>query len=332
MRLLYVIGNGLDIAHHMSTSYQDFIAHYLRLKTSDEDIQSMKKDIGFHQYDKWSDLEIGFGQYSSQCATKEIFLKCLTDLKFALKSYLKEESKKILEYKIQSYQNFVYPSALLEPEPKEKYNRYTVYHNTDNVSIDVITLNYTNTLELLMNYNNAKQSLTRGTILNSIFHIHGTLDDMMVMGVNDSTQISNSLFAEDEDVIEDFIKPEYNDACMNNKNVICQNLIDAADVIVIYGASLGLSDEKWWRMIGARMSTDKYPLLIYLPYDDKKNLYAEPNRLRRWTRDYVANIKKKFDIKLEDKVLSNRICVAINKTLFPIIKNNSVSKVSGTSK
>ena len=90
---------------------------------------------------------------------------------------------------------------------------------------------------------------------------------------------------------------------MNNKNVICQNLIEAADVIVIYGASLGLSDEKWWRMIGARMSTDKYPLLIYLPYDDKKNLYAEPNRLRRWTRDYVANIKNKFDIKLEDKVM-----------------------------
>jgi len=331
MRLLYIIGNGLDIAHHMSTSYHDFITHYLRLETSDEDILSMKKDISLHQYDKWSDLEIGLGQYSKQCATKEIFLKSLTDLKLALKSYLKEESKKILEYKIQSYQNFISPSDLLEPEPKERYNRYAVNHYSGNVGIDVITLNYTNTLELLMDYNNAKQSLTKGTILNSIFHIHGTLNDMMVMGVNDSTQISNSLFAEDEDVIEEFIKPEYNDACMNNKNVICQNLISTADVIVIYGASLGLSDEKWWKMIGARMSTDKYPLLVYLPYDGKKNLYTEPNRLRRWTRDYVANIKKKFDIKLDDKILSNRVCVAINKILFPIIKNNSASNVSGTS-
>ena len=53
----------------------------------------------------------------------------------------------------------------------------------------------------------------------------------MVMGVNDSSQISNSSLSEDIDIVEEFIKPEYNDACMNNKNTICESLINRADVI-----------------------------------------------------------------------------------------------------
>ena len=34
MNILYIIGNGLDIAHHMKTSYQDFFKYYLEHKNN----------------------------------------------------------------------------------------------------------------------------------------------------------------------------------------------------------------------------------------------------------------------------------------------------------
>lgn len=38
MNILYIIGNGLDIAHHMKTAYQDFFKYYLKVASDDNDI------------------------------------------------------------------------------------------------------------------------------------------------------------------------------------------------------------------------------------------------------------------------------------------------------
>lgn len=59
---------------------------------------------------------------------------------------------------------------------------------------------------------------------------------------------------------------------------------------------------------------------LNLPYDEKKDQLAEPNHLRRWTMEYVREIRDKFGIQLEEKVLASRICIAINKPLFTITK------------
>lgn len=320
MRILYIIGNGLDIAHHMKTSYQDFYKYYLTLLSDDADINTMKKDIGSHGYETWADLEIGMGKYASKCADKQVFLKCLNDIKLNLREYLQKESEKISHYRIDSYVDFMYPGHFLDPEPRGRYDIFCEGKSSGEI-IDVITLNYTSTLESLFKFTEGNLHISPSVVLHSILHIHGTLNNMMVMGVNDSSQISNASFSTDIDVIEDFIKPEYNDACMNNKNINGETLIHDADMIVLYGTSLGLSDDKWWKLIGKRMEQDKYPLLVYLPYDKKKDLTAEPNRLRRWTMDCVRVIRERFDIKLEEKILASRICVAFNKSLFAITKS-----------
>lgn len=328
MKILYIIGNGLDIAFHLKTSYQDFFKYYLALKTDDKDLLAMKKDINSHRYETWADLEIGLGLYSQNCSDKDVFLKCLVDIKENLRVYLNKESEKIGEYIISTTSHFISPGYFLEPEPRARYFEFC-NRKSRGAEIDVVTLNYTNTLETVLNFRGRANTLSDLAILNSINHIHGTLDNMMVMGVNDSSQIANASFNTELDVIEDFIKPEFNDACMNNKNSDCETLIYNADLIVLYGTSLGPSDDKWWKLIGKRLGTDHYPMLVYLPYDEKKNQAAEPNHLRRWTMDYVREIKDKFGIAMEDKLLSYRICVALNKELFPlkrVVNKNSVTK------
>jgi hypothetical protein len=319
MNILYIIGNGLDIAHHMKTSYQEFFKFYLNIPSVDGDILAMKKDINSHRYETWADLEMGMGIYSSQCANKDVFLKCLVDIKANLKTYLQNESEKIKLYTLKSSTIFQNPGIILDPESK---NRYDLYCNglRAGKSISVITFNYTSTLEWLFGFKNNAIAFSTTARLETIEHVHGLLNNMMVMGVNDSGQIANTNINSDIDIIEDFVKPEYNDACMNNKNTICESLIHKADIIVLYGTSLGLSDDKWWKLIGQRIGKDNYPLLVYLPYDANKNQAAEPNHLRRWVMQSVREIKDKFDIQLDEKVLAQRVCVAFNKSLLTIEK------------
>lgn len=317
MNILYIIGNGLDIAYQMKTSYQDFFNYYLSLSSVDVDIRAMKKDIHSRRYKTWADLEMGMGEYSSKCADKDVFLKCLSNIKENLREYLQKESEKINLYKINSLSNFINLEQLLEPEPRKRYIDYRRQFGS-NETIDVMTLNYTSTLESLFGYGNSAKGLSNGVILQSILHVHGTLDNMMVMGVNDKSQISNTAFNTDIDVVEDFVKPEFNDACLNNKNIDCESLIHHANIIVLYGTSLGKSDDKWWKLIGKRMESVTYPLIVYLPYDEKKKQSAEPNRLRRWTLESVREIHEKFDIKIDEEMLYSRICIAFNKPLLPI--------------
>ena len=324
MKILYIIGNGLDIALKMKTSYQDFFTYYLALSSIDKDILAMKEDIESHKYETWADLEIGLGLYSSKCANKDVFLKCLTDIKVNLKEYLQKESQKIYDYRISSMASLINPGQFLEPEPRVRYNSFC-NHKVIDTHIDIITFNYTNTLEYLLGFKDYPLRLSTSSppaILHSIQHVHGTLDNMMVMGVNDSSQISNTTFNSDLDVLEDFVKPEFNDACMNNRNSICESMIMDADIIVLYGSSLGLSDTKWWKLIGKRMGSDYYPLLMYLPYDENKNQSVEPNRLRRWTLGYVREVQNLFEIQIDENVLASRMCIALNKRLVSITKSD----------
>ena len=325
MKILHIIGNGLDIAHHMKTSYQDFFQYYLDQKTDDQDIAAMKLDIDNQRNETWADLEIGLGKYSEQCSSKGVFLKCFADIKEKLTDYLKGESAKIRLYEAKSTERFYRFNDLFEPEPASRYNSYVNQFNSHNHEVSIITLNYTETLEQLVGYTGTPKILSPHATLATIQHIHGILTGKIAMGVNDQSQIAKEVFRGDLDIEEEFIKPEFNDACMNNKNTICRDLIEEADIIVLYGSSLGPSDDKWWRLIGRRMIDSTYPLLIYLPYDEDKDLSAEPNRLRRWTKGYVSDIKEKFAITIPEDLLFNRMCVAINKQLIPLRKVSSPS-------
>ena len=330
MNILYIIGNGLDIAHHMKTSYQDFFKYYLGITSDDGDINAMKRDIKQHQYETWADLEIGLGEYSSHFANKGVFLKCLIDLRTNLRTYLQKESEKIQLYTLKSTSSFLELGSFLDPEPRSRYESFLRRVKTSSrVDVSFMTFNYTNTLEWLFDFKNHAKAISPFERILDIQHVHGVLDNMMVMGVNDPSQIANMSLNSDEDIIEEFIKPEYNDACMNNKNSVCESLIDKADMIVLYGTSLGLSDKKWWKYIGQRMNLANYPLLVYLPYDEKKDQRAEPNHLRRWVMQSVREIKDKFDIQIDEKVLSSRICVALNKRLFNVSKVPQKSEVIG---
>ena len=65
MEILYLIGNGLDIAQGMNTRYSDFYKKYS--KPYEIDIHPAAKKLRAEidkDYTTWADMELSFGKYT----------------------------------------------------------------------------------------------------------------------------------------------------------------------------------------------------------------------------------------------------------------------------
>lgn len=79
---------------------------------------------------------------------------------------------------------------------KNRFNRFIKKHNFSSKDISVITLNYTNTLEKILNLSSG--ATTKGfdssNTLRNLIHVHGLLGQSIIIGVDNETQIKNEEF------------------------------------------------------------------------------------------------------------------------------------------
>jgi hypothetical protein len=78
----------------------------------------------------------------------------------------------------------------------------------------------------------------------------------MVLGVNDISQIDNIGFHKNQDIIETIIKDECNQAQKHTKEIWCKNQIKKANLICIFGSSIGDTDNIWWELVGEQLTRD----------------------------------------------------------------------------
>ncbi len=319
MNVLYIIGNGLDISLGMKTDYQSFYDYYQSLESQDSDIIQMKKSIKAGRFHTWADLEAGLGDYTKTFVFESSFLKCLNDIKRALVIYLSEQFK-LRDYSVQNHfaNDFYSPDDYLDDQVKLNYNSFLSRFSPAQIkyNVKIVTLNYTNTIEDIFGKVRAETP--------SLLHLHGSLTEGMVMGVSDVNQIANEAFRDNRDVVEDFVKPSYNDACLNNNNVLCERWINQADLIVLFGTSLGETDRKWWRLIGSQIQKESRNLMLILfVYDKDKDLKLHPNHRLRWTEQYQEILLSKLEIPEEKKgLVLTRLCIGINKPIFQLSRLN----------
>lgn len=323
MELLFILGNGFDINLGMKTGYQDFYDFYKEVKNEDPEIVAMKKSIETGRYTTWSDLEAGLGKYTMQLTDSIVFIKCLSDLKSALTRYLsiQSETKSFVSSYRKIRQDLDKPESYLDDKTANDYLRFLKEYlsPSEGAGISIVTFNYTDTIEDLLT--------TVAGLTIPILHIHGYLDNL-VMGVNDVEQIANESYREDRIIKEEFIKPDYNTACLNDRNSSFEEMIESADVIVLFGLSMGETDRKWWRLIGDHMvSQGKRPAIIYFPYDQKKDTKLHPNYRLRWTEGYQKQLLTTLEIPQDQtKDVLNRIFIGINKDIFKLPQKIDVPK------
>lgn len=290
MNILYILGNGFDLAQGLQTSYSSFY-QYLEKKSGSRLLQLLKKDIDANKK-LWSDMEEAFGFFTEKIDIEEDdFSEFYFELSDHLQDYLQMEDNKISfsnDSKKKFISDFLNVEKYLGETDKIRYGTLVKPLSQDK-RINVMTLNYTNTLENLLSISVPGSYIGKdfgaNRYLQNIVHVHGKLGDAIIIGVDNEAQIANETFRKNEDIKDLLIKIQSNQAMKLLKHQTCEKFIKEANIIVIHGASLGVTDLRWWLLIGSELEKRKNLLLI-------QHLY-EPNFTKPTRRQLLAQIERK---------------------------------------
>lgn len=326
MNILYIIGNGFDLAQDLKTKYEDFYPYYLKCESPNEAVKLMKKDID-EKVGDWSDMELALGAFTKKVNSEETLNELYFDLSDRLSEYLKMESAKYnFSRNTKIINDFCEPYHYLESLDERIYLDYISYGAKDGReigTINIVTLNYTNTIEQFLSFpSNDTYVYSSGKYrIGNVCHIHGFLDDTILLGVNDEQQIANDLFKTEPAVRDYLIKKEAIASMRTYNELLCENYINNSDIIVLFGVSLGATDMYLWDKIVNRMNGLNMPLLVYFQHSKE----VIPNTRRQLLgRKMVAVRKFLYDrMRIPEKLQSEaRILIGYNKDIFKIKRTN----------
>lgn len=170
MNIVYFLGNGFDKAQGLKTSYPEFY-EYLDKQEGSALLQNLKSDIR-KDTKLWADMEEAFGQFTSKIDTEEDFQNLYFELSDYLQEYLKSENEKFIpsvELKGKFYNDFLFFGKYLGELDRTRYNQF-VNAFSSSIDINVITLNYTNTLEKLLSINTQVSNVNKNFNNNRILY------------------------------------------------------------------------------------------------------------------------------------------------------------------
>lgn len=319
MNILFVLGNGFDINLGLHTGYQDFYDYYLQQPSKDETVKKLKEYLKEARYSTWADMEKGLGTYTSKVETVDQMRTLYYDLGDRLRDYLKKEYASFsLTDKMRNAINrgLIEPQSTLPPGMKDAINIFLREKNQ--YFIDVISFNYTDTLENILQPILNTSSLTQlssRTYLRSIRHVHMQLEDEdVIMGVNDESQVLN------KDILNDdlrglLVKPYINQQLQNLIDTECLNLIKEADLIYLFGVSLGETDLMWWQAIGDRFRTHGIRIILFAY--DKGKITRNSERIHKYA-EWKSVLFNRMGIEKPTKDQQDRVFIGYKTDLFKI--------------
>lgn len=341
MNIVYLIGNGFDKRLGLKTGYPEFLEAYKQTTPEDEQVRPWKNQffafIERIQKEKkdnlWCDLEVALGAFTEKFGEDaEAFTLFYRDLNNSLIEYLNgiqsEEKEQLSQVEIANFQEDLYfPWKYLRNE-KQKEDLSNALSIMESRDISVITFNYTNSFEYLCNQAFLSLDAPYKTpnefnsyCLRKIVHVHRELtDDGVLFGVDSTEQINNEYFRKNKDMLDLLVKPDCNDNVIGMKtNAVCKNIIACANLICIFGSSLGETDRTWWTSIRKRLQTNSNVVVIYFRYTPTEQgkhrvLGHELGRIERQARREVLTA---LGINDDESTYDRRIFIASNTEMFP---------------
>jgi hypothetical protein len=331
MKVLYLLGNGFDLNLGLKTSYQDFYNHYQDIVTDSENIQKLKSDISY-KHENWADLELALGNYTNKLNSAEEFYEVFEDIVDKLGDYLETQEKDIESYNFDKqilFNYLAFPENSLSTSDKNKINIFKSSWSNHQHLVDIITFNYTKTIEKIFgkqtkNIELEVQKNKQPITFNDIEHIHGYVDNRMVLGVNDISQISNKSFKTDQNVIDYLIKKDCNTAQKHEIDSLCYSKIKKANLICIFGCSIGETDKMWWELIGEHLNKEAHTRLLIFSRGEKI-----PQRFIQKQLRFERSLKKIFLDKTnlsedEKEKIEKKIIIGYNTPFFKLEKKPSL--------
>jgi hypothetical protein len=327
MNVIFLIGNGFDLNLGLKTKYSDFYEYYKKVISTSKSINELKDEIT-GDLKNWSDLELALGKYTENLKSVAEFDEVFEDIGEKLSDYLHKEENSYDFTKLdrkKMFDSLSYPEKHLLQADLERLNNFKKAWKNSQWNIRIITFNYTRTIEKILG--DKLSNISIGThnntniMLLGVEHIHGYTNDRMVMGVNDVSQISNNSFHRNQDVIEALVKINCNQAYKHTLEEICRQQISSANLICIFGSSIGETDKMWWEIIGKRLTQDCQLIIFDRGENISTRIGYKKARLERNIRESFQKISKMSED--EKKLTTNKIYVGINTSIFDVLKDNS---------
>jgi hypothetical protein len=325
MNILYIIGNGFDLAQGMETSYTHFY-QYLKDRKCSPLLELMKKYINSNQ-ELWSDMEEGLGEFTLKVDEPTDLEKLRHEINENLQTYLRSQCLAFSpnqEQKNDFLKDFTFVGRHINPYGdinliKSFKDNYKVLFNrgeTRQRNINVMTFNYTDTLEKLFNLDSNKlpMDLTSNSRLIDICHVHGRLGETIIFGVDNLEQIKNPMLKDNECVNYCMVKKATNMAINSFNFSICENLIKEANLIILFGVSLGDTDLRWWKLIGEETKKRKDIIIIDYLFSSVKI-----SKDRQYLKALLENERRKKIIKqmmLDEATLQKRLFFITDSQMF----------------
>ena len=323
MNILFIIGNGFDLNLGMKTSYIDFYDYYQAINSKSESVTKLKKEIK-KNLKNWSDLELALGKYTENLNSLEEFDEVFEDISEKLADYLELQEKRFDFglYDAQELYDFLsFPERQLLKADMDKITAFkNNWYNTQ-WNLNVITFNYTRSIEKLLgeNHKNVKigtHNNNAAIFIQEIEHIHGYATDRMVMGVNDISQVTNKDFHNNQDILESLVKDTCNQAHKHTIENLCKERVLSANLICIFGSSIGDTDKIWWELIGSQLIGDRKLIIFNLGENISPRIGHKKARIEREIRD--GFLKKTQLNEEEKKIARNNIFIGINTNQFKL--------------
>lgn len=347
MNITFLIGNGFDLNLGLKTTYLDFVHDYKKLLTWDEHLREFRKNINENEK-LWSNAEIALGQYTNhfEKGQAEDFAKCQSDFCEQLVNFLELQESRIDFDDTSSLilKSFEKINALINSFPtNERNSMLEIYEKrkSEEIHFNFISFNYTETLDKCIEIaKKHPQSLGKHKSGNheklhkigAIVHVHGTVHDNMVFGVNDESQIAKpDIFdCEDGDLYKSLlIKQEANKTYAENTDSTTASILNNSHLIYIYGMSIGATDQLWWNRICDWLSRNQDNHLIIHNYEMPQKsvmptvyLRATREKQREFLSFSTLSPEKKDAIKQHIHITGENIFSDINNIANDIIITN----------
>ena len=327
MNIVYLIGNGFNINLKLQTRYSDFYKEFDKQSFTNKGTELLKSEIKSNTKD-WSDFEKKFGDFTSQFIDKDKdnvkeFNATYKDVVTSLSKYLLEIEDSFNHEKIDE-DKFIYdiinPEEHLLLKDQREIMTFKKIMENNPVKINFITYNYTTIIEKIFGKSfSIDLGLTRQKkriLIEDIKHIHGYLDKRMIIGVNDKSQISNQDFKNQDAISYNLIKSITNDISKELVKEDCINKINGAQLIYIFGSSLGDTDLMWWELILEKLKTNCRLIIFHRDNDTNPLFPSENTTIENQVKVDFLNKSKLTVAEKED--IEDKMFVVVNSEMFDI--------------
>ena len=308
MNITFLIGNGFDIKLGLKTRYTDFYPVYIA-SNKDKDINDSTKrfvDLIDSNYETWAHFEMAFAK--EVFGTRNDVRDILYDFTSKFVDYLKVQEE-LCDYSDErnicnDFRNFIM-NGYQKLERRDRQIIEGILNSSDDYknTVQFVNFNYTRTLSNIIYICEKVSGLYIGhrtnngirceTTLGRVLHIHGNIDDSVLIGIDSREQLENENLKNDDSIDKYCVKSSMNIDIGNTqleKDFV--NIINESDIIYAYGLSFGESDKSRWDVVARWLKSDQRHKLIIYKY--KTNFKEYHTAYRRRLLDAIENEKDNY--------------------------------------